>query len=204
MVNAGYGKLSSTLYYLALEFSRERNIEIKWIKTIKFILEITGQADLFYQEEINTAQVITKTKGALEQQYTDEWKATINQSSRLTFYKQIKENIVFEKYLKILPYREALILCHFRKLNHKLAIESKRWLGIDRSERLCSECNCIEDEMHFLFSCSKFNRQRQKFIPRFYTENPNTEKTKGLFAICNKPLLIKLSKYLLASKKLNS
>ena len=49
--------------------------------------------------------------------------------------------------------------------NHKLEIETGRYDNTSRCERLCSLCdmNEIEDEIHFLFRCSKYSTIRNAF-----------------------------------------
>lgn len=62
--------------------------------------------------------------------------------------------------------------CSSLKLSsHNLAIEKGRHLSIPKHERLCNFCNtgAIEDEFHFLFSCSKYIHLRTVFERNLYT-----------------------------------
>ena len=45
-----------------------------------------------------------------------------------------------------------------------LAVESGRRTNIERENRLCKQCtqHKIEDEIHFLFQCTKYTAERQK------------------------------------------
>ena len=47
-----------------------------------------------------------------------------------------------------------------------LAIETGRYTQTPREERLCRSCNAnlIEDEMHFIFDCEKYDDIRRQFI----------------------------------------
>lgn len=115
------------LYALITEqYKMHQNKTIKWIDSIKNILEVTGQIGMFTTENLNSKLLVQQVKHTLEQQYIEKWTSTLQESTRLTFYKQVKSEVEFEKYLKILPYREALTLCQFRTLNHQLPIETMR------------------------------------------------------------------------------
>ena len=41
----------------------------------------------------------------------------------------------------------------FRLGSHKLPIETGRWKGLDRCDRVCPECQVLGDEEHYLFYC---------------------------------------------------
>ena len=58
-----------------------------------------------------------------------------------------------------------------RKLNklvcscHRLGIESGRWKGIPRQNRICCFCpGEIEDEKHMLLECTRFKDARMQFL----------------------------------------
>ena len=50
-----------------------------------------------------------------------------------------------------------------RTSSHRLRIEIGRYQGIPRHNRICTKCsaNEIEDEIHFLFQCSKYKDDRE-------------------------------------------
>ena len=43
----------------------------------------------------------------------------------------------------------------FRLGSHNLPIETERWSRIPRENRMCSRCNVLGDEHHFVFYCSE-------------------------------------------------
>ena len=61
--------------------------------------------------------------------------------------------------------------------NHKLAIETGRYYGIDRNLRYCGMCNLdvLGDEYHVFFECANPDIVilRQQCIPRYYLQNPS-------------------------------
>ena len=53
----------------------------------------------------------------------------------------------------------------FRLSNHKLLIEVGRHQGLEANERFCPFCtHSVEDEMHFIFECSIYKDQRNRFL----------------------------------------
>ena len=74
-----------------------------------------------------------------------------------------------EVYLKEITNPKFMkVLTKFRLSDHNLMIEEGRRNRprIDRINRLCLHCNksSIEDEMHFLIKCSKYNNERCDFF----------------------------------------
>ena len=54
---------------------------------------------------------------------------------------------------------------------HRLEIEAGRWSRPHRTplnERLCTNCNKIEDEYHFVLECILFTDLRKKYIEKYY------------------------------------
>jgi hypothetical protein len=54
-----------------------------------------------------------------------------------------------------------------RVSSHHLQIELGRYQGIPRHQRLCQQCSSgeVEDEIHFLFKCSKYEPDRKISLP---------------------------------------
>ena len=71
-----------------------------------------------------------------------------------------KNNFGLEKYLTIVNNFEL------RRSFIKLRTSSHRYQGIPRHNKVCTKCssNVIEDELHFLFECSKYNEDRESML----------------------------------------
>lgn len=54
----------------------------------------------------------------------------------------------------------STVISRFRTGNHRLPIETCRWTGKHRSDRLCVDCDQLGDEYHAIFECSTFNDHR--------------------------------------------
>ena len=55
-----------------------------------------------------------------------------------------------------------------------LGIETGRFVNLPLEQRLCKICNIedIEDEWHFLFKCTKFDYERERFFNNIVTDLP--------------------------------
>lgn len=74
-------------------------------------------------------------------------------------------------YLDLLQDAQPMLLelARFRTGSHKLAVETGRWHGVARENRLCQVCKCglVEDESHFLFDCEAYRDIRLKYRQLF-------------------------------------
>ena len=96
----------------------------------------------------------TKTKTFIE------WYTKLDTSPPATNYRIFKIKFEQEHYLQKLPFQTKKNLCLFRTRNHKLPIETGRWIRLDISERKCHLCyQDVGDEFHFLFSCQALARK---------------------------------------------
>ena len=82
-------------------------------------------------------------------------------------------------------------ICKFRVSSHHLQIEFGRYQGIPRHQRLCQQCSSgeVEDEVHFLFKCSKYEPDRKELIVIILTSCPNFNSlndVKKLEWVCNR------------------
>ncbi len=71
----------------------------------------------------------------------------------------VKDTIYTEHDLSVLTMRKyKTSLAKFRCSAHSLFIETGRYQGINKEDRICQMCNlnCIEDEFHFLCLSSIF------------------------------------------------
>ena len=122
--------------------------------------------------------------------------AHIQNTNKLTFLKSLKEVYKSEKYLKINNFGNRRAITKLQTSNHTLDIEAGRWTNIERENRLCKQCteNKIEDEIHFLFQCTKYTAERQKTF--------ETIKTKTNIDLSNNETKIENLKLLFASGSL--
>ena len=116
-------------------------------------------------------------KDSLQAQFVQEWNSEMDLSSKCTLYKHLKAEFKLEPYLLKLSRDVFRYIVKFRCSNHKLAIETGRYSGIDRNLRYCDMYNrdVLGDEYHFFFECVKPDivTLRQQCIPRYYLQSPS-------------------------------
>ena len=110
-------------------------------------------------------------KQRVNDHFIQNWHQRLNESSRALFYRQICI-FQFQPYLeKVVHKKFRNAISKLRLSSHRLHIESGRWnrpQPTPRENRLCSICNVLEDEFHFVFKCSLYNDERQSFIKPCY------------------------------------
>ena len=86
----------------------------------------------------------------------------------------------------------------FRTSNHNFPVETGRWSGVPRAERLCYLCNspAIADEFHYLFKCEALTTERLLYIPPKFYRFPNISKMTNLLNSKEVSIIRNLSKYL--------
>ena len=104
--------------------------------------------------------------------FLQNWASQINNDSlnenrtvgnKLRTYRTIKTNYIYEPYLdKIGDVEKRRTLTKFRGSNHKLKIETGRYLGLPADQRKFTFCHLdeVDDECHFLSRCSFHNQER--------------------------------------------
>ena len=80
-----------------------------------------------------------------------------------TYCSPIYESFIKEEY--------RILLTRWRLSCFDLRIETGRYNGTPREERLCSLCEVVEDEQHVFFSCRAYNSIRTQF-ETLLAENP--------------------------------
>ena len=117
----------------------------------------------------------------LTEQYFQSWYAY--NSSKASNYKLFKHTFAFETYITILEKKYWCPLIRFRLSNHNLPIETGRWENVTIQNRICPLCNNFDigDEFHYIFTCTFFKNERNRFLPSFCQSKPNIYKLLKLF-----------------------
>ena len=112
------------------------------------------------EKPIITKAILIRFKDVLSQTVL----AHIENTNKLTFLKSLNEVYKSEKCVHIKNFGNRRAITKLRTCNHNLAVESGRSSNIERENRQCKQCtqHKIEDEIHFLFQCTKYMAERQK------------------------------------------
>ena len=86
---------------------------------------------------------------------------------KLDLLVNIKHNFGTEKYLEMdLDRYDKSLLSQFRYGILPIEIETGRYRGLDRKDRLCTLCNegVVEDQIHFALKCPTYDQIRTEFV----------------------------------------
>ena len=138
---------------------------------------------------------LTKTISQIRQRLLDQYNQTIisslNESQKLTLYRRFKNESRTEKYIDCIHENKYKIsLSRFRLSSHNLMIETGRYNGMPRDERLCNFCNMrkVEDEYHFLLVCPKYTELRRKYFKHYFCNWPTLNKFDQLMSSSSKKI----------------
>ena len=115
----------------------------------------------------NTVSNLSKRKqikNCLGSHLSYEWLNKIQKEDKMRTYKSFKHHFVPEDYLSLKQECHRKALTRFRISAHTLAIERGRYTTPKTpvEQRICKHCpDKVEDEMHFLMECSKYNEKRK-------------------------------------------
>ena len=140
-----------------------------WVTDLKKHLTTLGQ-DITTLEG-KTRKCFPTIKTNVQNNFAEHALKTINDMEiypKLRTYKLVKTNLQFEPYLYITIPKYRSSLSRFRLSSHDLQIERGRYTRPktpvdDRKCRFCQN-NAIEDEIHFLLICNKYNNIRSDML----------------------------------------
>lgn len=193
--------------YLLLKEDADRDNSYSgknWASQIKSILQQHGFEYVWQlQSDIEIPFHCIKTR--VFDIYKQKWYSDINNSSRLQSYCLFKHTFETENYLDFISHNDYKIaLSRFRTSSHCLRIESGRYDGTKREERICKSCQMrkMEDEYHFLLVCPNYRELRMKYLKPYYCQWPNKHKFESLMSSSSKKLTLNLAKFIyFATKK---
>ena len=101
--------------------------------------------------------------------------AEINDLSHNRLYRHLSTESF--DYLEKLPNNFLRIaLTRLRLGSHYFMVERGRWKKLDYIDRICFDCNEVEDEFHVIMCCKKYNDLRKKYLPECLYKRPSMYK----------------------------
>ena len=138
-----------------------------WDSSIKYLLEHNGMLNFYLEDSACQYPFIFKK---LFQRLTDNFHETSfgdikEDSAKLRTYAYFKTEPGLEKYLEMKNVSVRQQVTKFRLSDHRLAIETGRYIGLQEEDRKCEFCpDRVEDEVHFLFECTLLEHLRQRYL----------------------------------------
>ena len=144
-----------------------------WLNFIKNILRGLGMTHVWDNHSTFSADRLKRAVLVkLQDRFSQFWqKSKEGNQSRMAFYASVTHGQTYrtEPYLLVctkLEHRKAL--CRLRISAHDLQIERGRYANMAREDRKCRTCGVVEDELHFLNDCTRYDLLRQRLL-----DNPN-------------------------------
>ena len=172
--NSEKNKLSSIVYKAIYELQSQKEIKSKWIENVKNILCSNGFSGVWYSQSfINSTWLQKALKQKLNDIFIQNWNSQVQSTSESNIYKIYKTKFEQSIYISILSTSLCKSFIRFRTRNHRLPIEVGRWSGIPINQRICSFCNELGDQIHYLLTCKHFESERKRYLKRYYYVRPN-------------------------------
>ena len=168
-------------YYLQQSFKVQREMFEKgrncWLSRVNQLYYTAGLPIRFNMSgNENSKAHVNEIMTQFSDQFIQDWLGQINapegrksnMSNKLRTYKLFKDEFQLEDYLKCqLSIKHRAALTKLRVSCHKLAIETGRYhkpAPLPVAQRLCSVCDVIEDEIHFICDCIRNAHLRWKLF----------------------------------------
>ena len=134
-----------------------------WYGSLNYLQKkINGVDSLTFASNFRFKILIKKF---LYEHYEIQWRNQMHNCAdgKLCSYSTFKTHFGLERYLTILqPPEQRRNFTQLRISSHRLRIEQGRYQGTLRQDRICLRCtsNEVDDEKHFLFSCTSSQDKR--------------------------------------------
>ena len=137
-----------------------------------------------------------------------KWSNDIMSQNKLDVYSVVKQNFCAENYVK-LNFKKPIrsVITQLRAGCLPIEIELGRYQNIPRDQRLCKQCtqNHIENELHFIFYCPKFDQIRHDLLTSLNaTCESNASDAKKIKCLFTSNLLLKTGKFIIDALKVRS
>lgn len=181
-LHAMQSSASSLIYKAYWEQYNNSCSKTLWLNFVKNILCDLGFSHVWENQcTFKSSSLLLCIKNKLKERYELFWEKHMKSDEKmvkLRTYKLIKKQFGLEKYLEDLNDRKhRKALSAFRISAHKLNIERGRYLNQKVEDRLCTNCKVIEDEVHVLCQCNKYQMSRNQMYQIILDKKINMKRT---------------------------
>jgi len=149
---------------------------VTWISEVKHLLESNGFGYVWQNQVVDSERdFLLIFRQRLCDVFLQNWYNEVELTSDGRLFKHIKREFGYESYLNLNNRALRVSITKIRLSSHLFLIERGRWgvNHIERRERLCTLCGCVEDEFHCLLECPRFNNERLGLLPDYLFRNKN-------------------------------
>lgn len=209
LINPMNISLAKNMFDLTRSLHVNRLYSSRWLRGIvKLLADVEKSNLLNVHMKLNHKTAAKACKSILKGNFLKLWNDVLSVSSKCDQYYLYKNSHDIEKYLRILPPQLAIELCRFRTSNHKLEVETLRYVRplVPRIDRKCTKCNLNEtgNELHCLLVCPAFRDIRNKYIDLKFTNRVSFHKYLNLMSSKSPTVLLHLALFVRESMKVYS
>jgi len=184
--------LSSLLYKFIVNDITNNGKTYHWFENVRSILYECNLGHVWESQHFTGSRsaLLSILEHMLKTNYIETWKNDVYSSPKCIYYRIFKTQHELESYLCNLPEKYVNCLVNYRMCNNRLPIETGRWVGLERNQRVCNLCNNgdIGDEFHYIFRCSYFSVKRKHYIGFSNLTDANTSDFASI--MCNQDINI--------------
>ena len=129
-----------------------------WLTPVLYIFRIGIDPDLTRLHLTEKDNIISPVRNKLEDHFKEKFRKEIGNSSRLTLYSSMKDDIKEEQYISdVIYYKYRSAVAKFRISAHTFPMKKiDRLLFLGTKDCVCTLClgKLIGDEKHYIFHCT--------------------------------------------------
>ena len=145
----------SQLYQASLSWL-DNTASQNWARQIKQLLCSVGFGDVWYNQGVANPSIFKAFRDRILDIYEQNWNASLQNSPRARFFRSVVNEHQLYNQLHMLDKKiHRIALARFMAKSHHLGVETGRWTRpiIPYEQRLCKNCQKLDDEYHFLLEC---------------------------------------------------
>ena len=114
----------------------------------------------------------------------EEWSKELEKKPKLTMLRKIVECGEESSCADLKSKRERMVMLKLRGGTAAFQVETGRWQGVMREDRVCKECNSgeVEDVTHWLLRCSAWSSHHQPLLAFVQSPTEDEEGTAHLLS----------------------
>ena len=114
----------------------------------------------------------------------EEWNKDLEKKPKLSMLKKIVEGGKESSCSDLKSTRERMVMLKLRGGTAAFQVETGRWQGVKREDRVCQECSSseVEDVTHWLLRCPAWSSHRQPLLAFAQSHTEDQESTAYLLS----------------------